>query len=72
MVKLSFTELQEINAGIALSLPKKQENQFLTPAKDTEGEEPALIKSARESNRLLEILNHAISKKKKKKKRRVS
>ena len=60
MIRLSFAELQEINAGIALALPQKHENQFLTPVKNTENETSSAAKSLREGNRLLKILNHVV------------
>ena len=60
MTKLTCTELQEINAGIALSLPRKQGNQSLACTKDPEDGASAAGKEARESRHLLHILNLAV------------
>ena len=60
MIRLSFAQLQEITAGIDLSLPQKTENRSLTPAVDTQEETPAPARSGRDNSRLLRLLRHAV------------
>ncbi len=58
MIRLSFAQLQEITAGIDLSLPEKPESRSLTPVPDTKEEPPA--GTGRDNSRLLRLLRHAV------------